>query len=488
MKKTTWLLALLLAGSSLMGTALSGCAAEEKEPETTAPTGETAQNTVAAETEIPDDLPERDFGGADFRIYTRQCCASHKDGVYMPEQTGDVVSDAVYDRNLTIEERFNITFTEPLLAPDAEATDLNNAVQAGDDMCELAVWHYKHLGDSAAAGYLADVTQAGYIGFDKPWWYQKVNDAYSIGGHAYVVVGMYDLDNYLDNVCLYFNKNMLIDLTGEDDLYSVVKEGKWTIDKMEEIAVLAAVDLNGDGVMNMAEDQFGYGQASGYGFVYQFAWEQPVTARDEDGYPHDAINTERMLTMFETFQKLVAADYTAVDEAGTGSTAFKENRELFQLDSLKAASGGYRDMEQDFGILPVPKLNEEQTEHYTHATAHTSAVAIPVVKDQTGLEYSSIILEAMAAEGYKQVRPAVYDVALKSKYTRDADSFEMIDIVVQGRTADFAELYDKWGMTYTLDHVARGNVKEWASYYASNNKTQTKNIQDAVDMFKRIVE
>lgn len=488
MQKTTWLLALLLAGSSVMGTAMTGCAADEKTTETTAPTGETAQNTVSAETEISDDLPDMDYGGADFRIYTRQCCDSHKDGVYMPEQTGDVISDAVYDRNLTIEERFNITFTEPFLAPDAEATDLNNAVQAGDDMCELAIWHYKHLGDSAAAGYLADISQAGYIGFDKPWWYQKVNDAYSVGGHAYVVVGMYDLDNYLDNVCLYFNKNMLIDLTGDDDLYAVVKEGKWTIDKMEEVAKQAVVDLDGDGTMDPTKDQFGYGQASGYGFVYQFAWEQPVTERDEDGYPHDAINTERMLTMFETFQKLVASDYTIVDEAGTGSTAFKENRELFQLDSLKASSAGYRDMEQDFGILPVPKLNEEQQEHYTHATAHTSAVAIPVVKDQAGLEYASIILEAMAAEGYKQIRPAVYDVALKSKYTRDADSYEMIDIVVQGRTADFADVYDKWGFTYTLDYVARGNVKEWASYYASNNKTQTKNIDDVVDMFKKLVE
>lgn len=481
MRKIAWLLVLLTVGSTL-----AGCgSAEQNETETTTTVDTTAQ--TEGETEISDGLPDVDYEGADYRIYTRNCCnGGHIDAVYMPEQTGDVVSDAVYDRNLTVEERFNIHITEPISAPDAEATDLNNSVQAGDDMCEVAIWHYKHLGDTAAAGYLADLASTEYLGFDKPWWYQKVNDAYSIGGHAYVLVGMYDLDNFLDNVCVYFNKEMLIDLTGDDDLYSVVKEGKWTIDALKELATDAAIDLDGDGIMDPNKDQFGYGQANGFGFVYQFAWEQPVTTRDDGGYPVDAINTERMVTMFETFKALCDAEYTVVDEGNTGSTVFKEGRELFQLDSLKASSNSFRDMEQDFGILPVPKLNEEQKEYYTHATAHTSAVAIPVVKDQAGLEYSSIILEAMAAEGYKQVRPAVYEVALKSKYTRDADSYEMIDIVVQGRTADFADVYDKWGLTYTLDYTARGSVAEWSSYYASKSKTQNQNIQDVVDMFKKL--
>ena len=483
MKKLSLLLALLMLASSLAGCSDAGTDAETPAADTA------AAETEPVETAIPDDLPDMDYGGADYRVYTRNCCASHADGVYMPEQTGDVVSDAVYQRNLTIEERFNIKFSEPILAPDAEATDLNNAVQAGDDMCEVAVWHYKHLGDSAAAGYLADMSTAGYIGFEKPWWYQKVNDAYSIGGRAYVIVGMYDLDNYYDNVCIYFNKELMINLTGDDDLYSVVKEGKWTIDKVEELGTLAAADLDGDGSMDFEKDQFGYGQAFGYSFVYQFAWEQPITSRDSDGYPVDAINTERMITIFDTLKSFFASEYVVLDETGIpGGNAFKEGRELLQMDSLKSSSTTYRDMEQDFGILPVPKLDESQTEYYTHATAHTSAVGIPVVKNEEGLQYASLILEAMAAEGYKQIRPAVYEVALKSKYTRDEASYEMIDIVVQGRTADFAEIYDKWGFTYTLDHMARGNVKEWASYYASNTKTQNKNIDDVVKLFKALEE
>ena len=480
-----YLSALLLLFASCSQPAVT----EEKEDAPAAPAVEPAQ-TEPAETEIPDNLPEIRYGGADFRIYTRQCCPSHRDGVYMPEQTGEVVADAVYERNLAVEERFDIHITDPILGADGDATALMNAVRAGDDMCEAAVWHYKHLGDAASNGFLTDLAGAGWFDFAQPWWYQKVNDAYSIGGHTYIAVGMYDLDNFYDNCCIYFNKGLLTDLTGSSDLYSVVKDGAWTVDKMTELAALSRLDLDGDGKMDFAKDQFGYGQANGYGFIYQFAWNQPVTARDEEGYPVEAINTERMADMTERFMSLLFDnDFIVLDESGgPASTAFREGRELFFLTSLKASFTDLRDMEQDFGILPMTKLDEAQEEYYTHATAHTSAVGIPIVKTPEGCEYASVILEAMAAEGFRQVRPVVYDVALKSKYTRDEESFEMVDIVIRGRTADFAEIYDQWGMTYTLDFVARGSVTNWASYYRSQNKIQNKHIEKVAKMFRQLAE
>ena len=92
-------------------------------------------------------------------------------------------------------------------------------------------------------------------------------------------------------------------------------------------------------------------------------------------------------------------------------------------------------------------------------------------------------MEALAAEGYKQVRPAIYEVALKSKYTRDEVSYEMIDIVVHGRTADFAEIFDNWGLTYTLDHLTRQKSADWASFYQKQTKAQEKAVGDAVALF-----
>lgn len=484
MKKWTWLVLL-----SMLLTCAASCSQSSGKETTgeTAPTQSTeTESATETETEISDDLPDVTFDGQEFRTYTRDCCEGvHINGLYIEELTGDVVNDAVYSRNLTVEERFNVKITEPITGADGDCTALNTAVSAGDDMCDVADWHYKHLGDSAAKGYFVDMRSIGVLGMDKPWWYQNVNDAYSVGGHYYIMVGMYDTDNFLDNVCMYFNKNLLEVTFPDEDLYSVVKEGKWTVDTFCTLAAQSSIDLDGDGVMDPAKDQFAYGQANGYSFVYQFAWQQPVTERDADGYPVTCINTSHMtdmveklyLMLFENSENIVAeSDADAV-------TAFKEDREMFQLQSLKASSINFRDMDSDFGILPMPKWDEHQDGYYTHATAHTSAVAIPVTKDEAGFVFAETILEALAAEGYKQVRPAVYDVALKSKYTRDEVSYEMIDIVVRGRTADFAEIFDNWGLTYSLDHLTRQKSKDWASFYQQKTKAQEKAVGDAVALF-----
>ena len=164
MKKVALLLSLLL----LAAAACSQPAVEEI-AETPVSAEILPEETAPEETEIPDNLPSVKYDGAEFRIYTRECCPSHKDGVYMPEQTGEVVSDAIYERNLTVEERFDIHISDPILGADGDATALMNAVRAGDDMCEVAVWHYKHLGDAASNGFLTDLASAGYFDFSQPW-------------------------------------------------------------------------------------------------------------------------------------------------------------------------------------------------------------------------------------------------------------------------------------------------------------------------------
>lgn len=65
-------------------------------------------------------------------------------------------------------------------------------------------------------------------------------------------------------VVLLFNKKIADD--NKQDIYKLVKDGKWTIDKMLELIEVAANDINGDNVMG-ADDQWGlmthYGAAFG---------------------------------------------------------------------------------------------------------------------------------------------------------------------------------------------------------------------------------
>ena len=154
-KRTAFLLALLML--------LTACSSANPETpdaagdaDTANPTAAAEEETIPEETEIQDELPEISFEGSDYVILTRNCCESHTNGIYIEELTGDVVNDAVYDRNIALEERFNIHIAQPQLGGDGDPTMLTASVTAGDNAYDAVLYHYRYMGSSAAAGYLLD--------------------------------------------------------------------------------------------------------------------------------------------------------------------------------------------------------------------------------------------------------------------------------------------------------------------------------------------
>jgi len=139
-------------------------------------------------------------------------------------------------------------------------------------------------------------------------------------------------------------------------------------------------------------------------------------------------------------------------------------------------------METDFGIIPYPKYDEEQTNYYTHLIAHGPIMTIPMTTPD--LEFTGMIIEALAAEGYKKVKPVLIDVALKTKQVRDDDSAEMIDIVLEGRRSCFGYPYDGWGMTFILDFMARGQEMDFSSYYERNVRRAQRAYENVIEQFR----
>ena len=130
---------------SLLTPALIGCsettenAQEESAPQTT----ETVQAPTAdAETEpsaddpdvelVTDDLPDRDFGGFSYNIYTRSNTTHYQ--LLAEEMNGEVLNDAIYDRNLKVADRFNVVFSETIYSDEGLAA---TNVRSGDQTFSL---------------------------------------------------------------------------------------------------------------------------------------------------------------------------------------------------------------------------------------------------------------------------------------------------------------------------------------------------------------
>lgn len=108
---------------------------------TTAGNDATPDTTTA---EVRPDLPERDFGGYKFNFLNGNVVSWFTiSSVTAEEENGDTMNDAIYKRNLKVEERYNISITET--PSNAAQSDYLKSIQAGDNSFDVALlrmeWH-----------------------------------------------------------------------------------------------------------------------------------------------------------------------------------------------------------------------------------------------------------------------------------------------------------------------------------------------------------
>ena len=147
-----------------------------------------------------------------------------------------------------------------------------------------------------------------------------------------------------------------------------------------------------------------------------------------------------------------------------------------------------REMESNYGLIPLPKWDEAQSNYYTFVHDQYSIGGIPVSVQDPSM--TSAVMEALAAESYRYVTPAYYDVVLNGKYLRDADSSEMLELAMAGVKIDFG-----WIHTYSLSSVSQGLLREilynsksdnFSSAYNSRKKALDKLMSKLIERVEKI--
>ncbi len=469
-KHVSLLLAALLTASTMLS-----CAGETA---TTEETGADTTETAAVESEtteqeareaIPDDLPTGvDLGGAEFRILTYSSTS------YQPEElTGDAVNDSRYNRNMDIMDRFNAVVTAVASAGmDKMSGEIQSSVTAGDHAYDIAIPHQIYSGPGLiTANLILPWNDVPYINAEKPWWNQSINKTINILGKQYYMAGYITLPTPF---CMFANKGLLLDY-GYDDIYSYVREGTWTFDKLSEITSKAYVDLNGNSTVEAA-DQFGItfnNDNTLLNFMYAAGVHSVIL--DETGKPVPNVYNEKMLALLDKTYSLVWNDNqtwltTYTTQAEEGIKGFMEGRMIFFCGAVGSLDT-IRDADIDLGVIPYPKWDENQDGYGTHVDASNGMLCIPMTASADDLERIGLVTEAMAAYTYKYTIPAYYDVTLGTKYIRDMESREMLDIIFDSVTYDFGYIFDHWnGCTWTLPFMVRDKKTDLASYWQGIEK------------------
>ena len=178
---------------------LPGCAQTdggEAAQETIAPVTAGAADEVSAEpekTELKPDLPERDLAGYEFTVYSRDA-AHHTKEVFSEELNGEVVNDAAFQRNLTVESAYNVKLSALLVTENPEDTmskEFIRIVAAGDSAFDVALMHTVHAGSTALKGTACSWRDVPYVDFEKPWWNSALAEELDIDGYLFLAVSDY---------------------------------------------------------------------------------------------------------------------------------------------------------------------------------------------------------------------------------------------------------------------------------------------------------
>lgn len=399
--------------------------------------GTTEEGSITDSFSVMDNLPpDLNFNGETFRVWGREVDNVFYDTEweFVEEMRGEIFNDAMYARELAVEDRLNINIEKTLTTTSYQ--NAYKSVKAGDDAFDLLFANAYDVAGQGLEGIYVNLINFPHIDYEMPWWPDTIKKDIMINGKTYFVTGDITPSVLGFMNCIFFNKKIAAnyDISG---LYDLVFSGKWTFDKYEEAAKNTYKDLNGNGAVD-SEDLFGV-TMSDYYDVYFSAFEIPITNTEPDGSLSLALG-EKFYSAYEKLRTFsMSEDGLPQAISNKGETVnygndvqfFTQGQILF-FGGLVRFSNYFRAMEDDYGILTVPKWDENQEGYHTTSHANYSLVSVPVTVPSERHDMIGAVIEALASEGYRTTTPAYFDSTLKDKYSRDEESFKVLDILRNG--------------------------------------------------------
>ncbi len=455
LRLTALLLALLMA-------ALTACSTAPKEedapnadaPKTTnsdpaAPTpGETEpepeEPTVWDLTGVPENT---NFDGWNFNALVYQNQTWGYCELCVEDLKGEVLNDAFFNRNIEVENLLGIKITQDAIPdPWAEPQYFNTSVTAGDRAYAAAWMRQEQSASCAMNDMCLDLNELGYIDFSHPWWdYHCIEDT-TMAGKNYLVAGDISIADKEAIWVIYFDKQNLANAQLESP-YEIVESGKWTQDKMMELMDAVKQDLDGDGQMGRTDLWGLLTHPENFAASWMAAGER-IVRPDQNGIPSAAFETERFVNVWDKTIKLMKSDSCYYESIAFISSGLRDGYTLFATEVI-AFLRAYRDNERDFGVIPMPKYDEEQENYNTYVAAGSGLMIAPKTTDD--VDRLGAVLEVLGETGREQVLPAYFDVCIKTRDSRDEESGRMLDICFQTRCYDIGMIFDWGGIVSTLE-------------------------------------
>jgi len=464
------------------------------------------EDTTPAVTEAPPPIPAESMDGYEFIIYSGvfSLVTSIHDFEYN-EENATVLDNAVFQRNAAVEALLDISIASETVvcngtSGSAEGYTMMLRNKTANNYSYDAVIlpaYDQSLISYSGANY--DLNSVPYLDLKNSWWDQQAVNSLEIKGLQFFTTGDFSIDNFNSTILVTFNKK-LAEQKDIPDLYQLVNEGKWTIDKWMELSAGVAEDLNGD---DKWTDKDLYGTIVWDDAIYGVvnAAGELCCETDESGNFVLTLGTERVFDVFQKYSEFALDNSKCIryqqtfNEAGKATfnagsplefTLFPNDQGLFLLTWFGVTTK-FRDMETDYGILPMFKYDEEQKNYYnTVAPYNARFLSMPLIQED--VERVGKIIETIGFYSQKYVKPAYFDRMLYGSIVRDEESRPMLELIHANRVYDIGYYYQPSNINKQLLLDFRALKTNFTNSYNGLSRAAGIRIKTINGLFDKLVE
>lgn len=372
----------------------------------------------------------------------------HYDEFFFREELdGTLMGDAIYKRTKLVEDYLGIKLvSESTNSIKDIATLLRTNSMSGDDSYQIVLTHmYESLTAVVSEECALNLYDVEYLSFDEDYWNMEAIEAVEVQSNAYIAMNDYMLS---DPETIMFNKTMADEYKIEN-LYDTVRNGKWTLEKMFEVA---------------SQVSGGTGDATGtYGFTCLADW--PLWAfidscdinviTSVDGYKKLDMSSknERYLGLFETMMDSFKEDYTYYYRKDGDVLNITSGQTLLSVERVGDA---YQYMSSDvkFGFLPYPKYDEDQAEYRSYDWSGFLCIPSAV----QNVELTAKTVECLAFFSEETVCEAYYEYLLGLRVSEAPDDAEMLKLIFDNTVSNVIFNYRRTsdGLCYLSEAIHAG--------------------------------
>lgn len=499
-KRLALILTFILLISSIL-TVFSGC----KKTEEGVDVGDSSNNSsVSDEEKVQYNREPEDLGGFTLDILAVQSGFWNMHTDLAPTTyNGETINSAVYERNEMVRSLYNanIVAHEDVVGDGyyKMAERLSQDQLSGVNKYDTAYICASSVTSLINIEALVNLYSLPEIQLDKEWWSPLVTKEATLGSGKYSTLfftqSNLSLTAFDLTWCVYFNK-AVHQKQQIEDLYALVENGQWTIEKMKTIAKSVAND-NGDESFAYKEDGNAF-----YGITTYWNGAKALldggnvkyVTLDENGDPTPNITNERFTNLTQDLAYLFGEPGTFTyggpskegntpGNAGDYIKIFNAGRSLFCIAEVKSSVSDFKSFNGDFGILPLPKYESDPQVNYRSWTNYISPVlVIPNTLDEATTHNTALLLDVLSFYSERDLLPEYYHVVLEGRGAKDAQSLNMLEIINETRTFDSSLAYE-WTEEFAeeLSKTILAGVTDVSSVVKNYQEKIQTNIKSTLD-------